>query len=118
MIKSLDALRLDVRHEAKGGVGDFINRHIMEKDELGRRGRLYALCRLEPGSSVGWHVHTGEQEICHFLSGTGTVREENGETAVRAGDTNIVLPGQGHEVCNTGTEDLVYTALILYSDQA
>ncbi len=114
MVRPYDSLRLDIRHEAKGGKGDFINRHILEKDEFLGKGRMYTLCVLAPGSSVGWHVHTGEQEICHFISGLGIVREANGVTRVGPGDTNIVRDGEGHEVLNTGSEDLVYTALILY----
>lgn len=114
MIKHLNALRVSVTPHAKGGTGDFINHHILEKDEFCNKGRYYALCRLAPGASVGLHTHLGEMEICHFISGQGSV-QANGQTfPVGPGDTNIVLDGQEHAVINTGHEDLVYTALILY----
>ena len=44
------------------------------------------------------------------------VTDENGtKTQVGTGDCNIVDIGQGHEIINTGTEDLVYIALILFT---
>lgn len=117
MIRRSADLRASVRHEAKGGKGDFINHHILESDELYGAARLYTLCRLAPGHSVGSHIHIGEMEVCYFLSGTGLV-ETNGEsTPVGPGDTNIVLDGENHSVLNNGTEELVYTALILYHIQ-
>ena len=68
---------------------------------------------LPPGASGGMHVHTGETEVCYFLSGTGVVIDENGATPIGPGDVNIVPDGFGHSVENTGDVDLVYTALIL-----
>ncbi|HHT16056.1 MAG: cupin domain-containing protein [Christensenellales bacterium] len=114
MIKKYEELRVSVQESAKGGTGNFINHHILEKDEFYDKGRYYALCRLAPGDSVGLHTHTGEMEICHFISGKGTVLSAGKEYPVGPGDTNIVLDGEEHAVINTGTEDLVYTAIILY----
>lgn len=114
MIKPFDKLRVSVTENAKGGQGAFINYHIMEKDELYGKGRYYALCRLAPSCSVGLHTHSGEMEICHFVSGTGMVKTRDTAIAVHPGDTNVVEDGEEHEVINTGDEDLVYTALILY----
>ena len=114
MIRKLKDLRFSVKQNAKGGHGDFINHHILEKDEFYDKGRYYALCRLAPGDSVGLHTHMGEMEICHFISGTGTILSAGKKHLVSPGDTNIVLDGEEHAVLNTGTEELVYTALILY----
>lgn len=56
-------------------------------------------------------------EVCYFLSGSGIVKNGAGEEAlVRAGDCNVVFPGQGHEIINTGDEDLTYLAVILFAE--
>ena len=113
MIRKASDLQVTVRSEAKGGKGDFINHHIMAADEMLPAARHYSVSILPPGASVGIHVHTGETEVCYFLSGTGVVIDENGTTPIGPGDVNIVPDGFGHSVENTGDVDLVYTALIL-----
>lgn len=113
MIRHEQDLRVSVMPNAKGGEGEFHNKHILEREEFQGRGRLYAKCLLKPGHSVGDHTHTGEMEICHFLSGQGTVISDGVAEPVGPGDTNIVFDGENHTVINTGTEDLIYTALII-----
>lgn len=115
MIRKENELRVSVTPHAKGGEGECINSHIVEKDELCNKGRFYAKCFLAPGHSVGNHTHTGEMEICHFISGTGVVESNGVKTPIQAGDTNIVFDGENHRVINTGKENLIYTALILYT---
>ncbi len=116
MIKKKDELRNSIVENAKGGVGEFHNSHILEVDDFMKSGRIYAVCRLAPGDSVGNHTHTGESEIYHILSGVGTIDEDGVETVVSAGDVNIVPDGGNHGIRNTGTEDLVFVALILYNN--
>ncbi|NMD38980.1 MAG: cupin domain-containing protein [Christensenellaceae bacterium] len=115
MIKKQEELKVTVTEKAKGGEGVFVNEHVLVGDEFFGKGRLYAKCKLAPGHSVGNHTHTGEMEVCYFLSGEGTVECDGVETKVKAGDVNLVNPGENHAVINTGNEDLVYMALILYA---
>lgn len=115
MIKRLTELRETVVRDAKGGHGDFINQHILEKEDFAGTGRYYALCTLAPGDSIGSHIHEDEMEVLFFISGTGHVRNDGIDVPVGPGDTNIVRSGEAHAVYNTGTENLVYTAIILYA---
>ena len=69
-----------------------------------------------PEDRVGYRVHEKDMEICYFLSGQGVVEDETGcRTEVSAGDANIVDVGHGHKIINTGTEPLVYMAVILFA---
>ena len=115
MIKKKSDLKVTKTEKAKGGNGFFVNEHVLNCDEFFGKGRLYAKCTLAPGNSVGNHVHTGEMEVCYFLSGEGTVECDGTNTIVRAGDVNVVNPGENHAVINTSNEDLVYMALILFT---
>ena len=99
-----------------GGEGEFLAETILTREQLGSAGRLFVRATLKPGHSVGMHAHTGDTEICYFLQGAGLVREEDGsETAVHAGDCNIVPSGHAHEIVNTGSGELVYLAIVLFT---
>lgn len=66
--------------------------------------------RVPPGATVcPLHAHTGQWELFVVLSGSATVRTDEGtQTRVRAGDAFVQPPGTAHQITNTGTEDLVF----------
>ena len=100
----------------KGGQGRFEIEDILQTDEMHEKGRLFAIGTLEPGHSVGYHVHEEDMEICFFLEGEGLVQEQDGtEIKIGPGDTNIVDVGQGHMITNTGKTSLKYLAVIIYA---
>ena len=114
MIRLQKEFETEVIPHMKGGEGEFVLEHILNLEEFGGRGRLFARAVLHPGCSVGMHRHSGDMEVCYFLSGTGTVIQDNGlRITVQPGDANIVKDGESHEIRNDGGEDLVYLALIL-----
>lgn len=99
-----------------GGSGEFGVETILTREQLGQAGRLFVRGTLKPGHSVGMHRHSGDTEICYFLSGRGVVREEDGsEYTVYPGDVNITPSGHAHEILNMDeNEDLVYLAIVLF----
>ena len=117
MFRKKEERRKQVIPNMKGGLGEFQLEHIIDSpEELGNKGRLYATGTLPSGSSVGMHTHEGDMEICHFLSGTGTVKDGDKEYMVKAGDVNICFNGKNHEIINNSSEDLIYTVLVLYAE--
>lgn len=64
---------------------------------------------LPAGESVGAH-NTGErEELVYTLSGSGEFRTENGEVlALSPGAAVYCPPNTGHDVFNTGDEELRY----------
>ncbi|MDR1733209.1 MAG: cupin domain-containing protein [Synergistaceae bacterium] len=68
---------------------------------------------LPPGSSLGYHQHTDNEELYVILSGKGTFYDE-GKVAktVGPGDMTLTLKGQSHGLVNTGSEPLVFLAVI------
>jgi len=116
MIIKNGAYPVRIVEHMKGGDGQFVIEDILRPDEMHDKGRLFARGTLMPGHSVGYHVHEGDMEICFFLSGRGTVEDDNGEkTLVGPGDVNIVENGHGHMIRNTGEEPLKYLAVILFT---
>ncbi len=68
---------------------------------------------VPPGKSAfQCHFHWGNEEAIHILAGEGTLRLGEQRIPVRAGHY-IALPagGPGHQLLNTGTQDLVYLCL-------
>lgn len=105
--------QMEVIHNMKGGKGDFYVEYLVDRKELGKVGSMVARTRLKSGDSVGMHTHEHNIEICYFISGEGTVIEEEQKTVVHAGDVNYVPMGKNHEIINTGKDDLIYMVAVL-----
>ena len=54
-----------------------------------------------------YHSHSMQWEFYHVISGTGSIRHQDGTTPIAEGDAFIFEPGQPHQLMNDGTEDLV-----------
>ncbi len=61
---------------------------------------------LPPGTSIGIHHHTIDQEYYYILSGRGVMTLDGQEYEVTAGDLAAVLPGGSHGLANDSDEDL------------
>ena len=96
-----------------GGKGHVIIKHILGDKELNGKCRLYAQVTLEPGCSLGFHEHHGESETYYIISGEGIYSDNGNLRMVKAGEKTFTPDGCGHALSNTGTEDLVFMALII-----
>ncbi|MDD3164839.1 MAG: cupin domain-containing protein [Oscillospiraceae bacterium] len=68
--------------------------------------------RLEPGASVGEHVHTDNCEVIFIVSGSGTVLDDGVLIPIAAGQATYCPKGHRHSLMNTGAEDLVFYAVV------
>ena len=67
------------------------------------------ISRVPPGKAVcPYHSHSTQWEFYHVISGRGTVRDQEGSTAVEPGDAFLFKPGEAHQLSNEGTEDFVF----------
>ena len=116
MIKHLKDLRQDTISEFRGGKGKIKMTHFLdvEKDEFNAKGRLFSKNVLKPGTSVGFHEHTGDFETYVILSGEGLVNDNGDQKITKPGDVIITRNGEKHSIENIGTFDLEYISLILY----
>ena len=78
-----------------------------------KNARLFAEMTLNPGCSIGYHQHEAETEYYFILSGTGTVNDDGKEVVVKQGDSVITGNGASHSIKNTGSEPLVFQAVIV-----
>jgi uncharacterized cupin superfamily protein len=77
---------------------DLMKRHPFDVD----------ICRIPAGKKgFPYHSHSAQWEFYHVISGDGSVRHPDGETAIEAGDAFIFEPGVPHQL-TSGKEDLLY----------
>ena len=115
MIRRKDECKIEYREHMRGGDGTAkVTSFITGADELCGKGRVFSRITLEPGCSIGYHVHEGDIEFFYILTGTG-VYSDNGElVTVHAGDVAICEEGHGHSMSNQSNEVLEMIALVVY----
>jgi len=114
MVKRKSSYDVKINEKMRGGEGSAKIEQLLTPDELNNKGRLFAKITIEPGSSIGHHVHEGEMESYFIVSGEAQY-DDNGETVtVYPGDTTYTPIGDGHSIKSAGDVPLELIALILY----
>jgi len=114
MVKRNGSYPTDNIEKMRGGDGTATIEHLLTPDELYGKGRLFAAITLAPGSSIGSHVHDGEMEAFHIMSGVAEYDDGVEKITLQPGDTTLTLSGEGHSVKSAGETPLKLLALILY----
>lgn len=116
MVKSSKDMKDNVREAMRGGDGSVICRDFLSKGEYDGKARLFSTLTLEPGCSIGKHVHENEEEIFYVLNGVATY-DDNGTTVkMFPGDSCICRSGEAHSIANreeSGTLTVVAVILTL-----
>ena len=91
----------------QGGEGRFVPKMFNDGTNKIMRGKL------EPGCSVGMHVHTVSSEIVFVLSGEGKMYLPDGTVeTLLPGDCHYCPEGTGHSFHNEGDVDLIFFAVV------
>lgn len=113
MIKKKNAQESETREGMRGGNGRVTVRHYFKPEEIKARTRLCAELTISPGASIGVHDHVDEDEVYIIQKGQGMMTDGGREFPVEAGDAILTGQGASHSIRNTGTEDLLVTAIII-----
>jgi quercetin dioxygenase-like cupin family protein len=96
--------RLDRCHDGDGEI-DWIG--VLDGESPGGdRLRFVHDDILPPGTSIGNHRHTSDQEYYYIVSGRGVMTLDGREYEVAAGDVTAVLPGGSHGLENRSDGDI------------
>lgn len=114
MIRRAQEMKSEIRSQMRGGVGDNIVTNIMEESEFLGHGRLFANITLKPGNSIGFHKHEGDFETYYIAHGEGILDDNGTKTPIKAGDMSYTKNGESHSIENTGKEDMLIIALVLF----
>lgn len=113
MIKRKENMKTTVRENMRGGDGQAVITDILDKGDYNGHARLLGTIRLEPGCSIGPHVHENEEEVFYVLQGEAVYNDNGTEQTLTAGDSCICLGGQTHSIANRADKTLVIFAAIL-----
>ena len=93
--------------ECHGGAGAVTCREIMGDYDKASPGFKYVHEDiLEPGVSIGEHLHQGDEEIYWVLEGEGTFTLDGETFRVSAGDVCLTRDGQRHSLVNSGSSPM------------
>ncbi len=89
-------------------VSQALGRDPLSTDLMQRHPFDVEILRIPPGKvPYPYHSHSAQWEFYHVISGTGTVRHQDGTTPIEPGDAFLFRPGEPHQIANGGAEDLV-----------
>ena len=114
MVKSAKDMKETVKVAMRGGDGQVICKDFLDKGEYDGKARLFSTLTLEPGCSIGRHVHENEEEVFYVLQGVATYDDNGAIVKMYPGDSCICRNGQAHSIANreeSGT--LTVVAVIL-----
>ena len=98
--------------------GKFVGAGKEVSEELGRKPQSTDLNERHPFDveilrvpagkiAYPYHSHSAQWEFYHVISGRGTVRHQQGTTAIEPGDAFLFKPGEAHQIASDSSGDLV-----------
>ena len=102
MVRKANERETEVRHEMRGGKGDVTMIHSFKDAELGSPARVCAEIDIEPGCSIGRHVHENEEEVFYIIDGTAKADDNGKEVILNVGDSLLTGGGAAHSIENIG----------------
>lgn len=115
MIRKAQECAAETREHMRDGLGTVKMTHFVNKEELYGKGRLFSRITLEPGCSIGWHVHETDSEIFFVERGCPVYNDGGEEKTVFPGDVLICPAGTGHAIANPTDETVDVIAVIVYA---
>ena len=111
MISRKETMPVTAREHMRGGEG--IAHLTAIFPQLPANARLFSVIELQPGESIGYHVHENETEMFYFMEGTAQVQDDDAVAELHAGDALATPNGHGHGVKNIGDTPLRFVAAII-----
>ncbi|SHH62386.1 cupin domain-containing protein [Clostridium grantii] len=115
MIKLSKEMHVDEKSNFRDGEGLISLTRVLESAQLNDKCDVYSKVTLPVGSSIGYHVHTGNTETYYILKGTALANDNGIESVLEAGDMIFTPDGSGHAIKNIGNVDLEFMALVIRS---
>ena len=116
MIRRKDECTTEIREHMRDGDGSvLLTSFIAGPEELNGKGRLFSKITLEPGCSIGYHLHDTDAELFYILRGTAEYNDNGTIRTVSAGDVTICPTGESHGIANRTDETVELVAVIVYA---
>jgi len=109
------------RENVAGGNGTLFGQFAFNRNQATKDQAIKEIgwMTLQPGSSIGLHKHSANEDTYIIISGEGVFTDNDGkETLVKTGDITIARAGQAHALRNDGIEPLRFLDVIAQNDGA
>lgn len=113
MIKRNEEMVKIIKPQMRGGSGQALVTEMLSNGEYTGRARLLATITLEPGSSIGEHIHENEEEIFYVIEGTALYNDNGSDINLNKGDACICHSGQKHSIANVDKKDILVIAAVI-----
>ena len=110
MIRYQKDMVADVKVNLRGGSGSVAMTALFE--EHIPHLRLLSEITVEPGCSIGAHMHEAEAEVYYVLEGEATVLDGGVYKTLKPGDAHLCRSGESHELKNDGAQTMRILAII------
>ena len=84
------------------------NETYVLKDNKTLKNLVLSSTDLKPGQQTRGHAHPGQEEVYHFISGTGSIQIDNDMYNAAAGDIFLIPDGAFHKVFNGSDSENLY----------
>ena len=116
MVIYRNEMKKEVKEKMRAGDGTVEITYLLDAEKE-KHTRMIAEVTLKKGCSIGYHSHENETEYYLIMSGTGVVNDDGKEVIVKSGDSVITGNGSSHSIKNTGTDPMVFHAVIITYDK-
>ena len=89
-----------------GGVGPITFRRLMASVDFATNVDFLDLTIVPPGSTIGRHRHSGNEEFYFIVNGAPLMRVDGEERRIRRSDIAVVHSGEWHELINDTEDDV------------
>jgi len=114
MVKRKSSFPVQQKERMRDGEGIVTIENLLSPAEIYEKGRLFAKMTLDPGSSIGYHVHEGEMETFCIISGMAEFFDNGEIVTLLPGDVALTPNGEGHSIKSIGDTPLEMIAVILF----
>jgi quercetin dioxygenase-like cupin family protein len=83
-----------------GGVGPIVFRRLLDASQFASNIEFADYTIVPPGTTIGRHVHEGNEELYYVSSGAPLVNVNGEERRLKRHDVAVVRSGQWHELRN------------------
>jgi mannose-6-phosphate isomerase-like protein (cupin superfamily) len=110
----------EIEHETEishGGIGLLEKVRAFTSDDFESQIAFIDYVVVPPGTTVGYHRHGNDEEVYFIIEGSGIMRDENSEIAVKKGDIILNTRYGSHGLSNNTNDNIVILILEVACDR-
>lgn len=96
----------EVQKNCHEGEGSIVFREVFVSSDFESDLQFLHETSLLPNSTIGYHLHQGNEEIYYFIEGEGVMTVDGVKKKVGPGDAVITHSGSSHGLENTGKSNI------------